>query len=265
VKVALSGDGGDELFVGYERYLAADVLARHWKLLRRLPRWLLQGTHPSGRLHKLGRLGDMARDWSALGVLALESIFTDDQIAELLGEPPPPPAPPPPDTPEVPPQRPGRSRNALATLRRADLAGYLPDDLLCKVDTASMAVALEVRCPYLDRDLATAVLETPIEQLIPGRSRKGLLRRIARAHLPATAIDRPKRGFAVPIGEWWRTDFGGLRGLLLDHLHSAEPFGPIRLERQPIRRLLDEHMSRRRDHSHRLFALLTLSIWAKGH
>jgi asparagine synthase (glutamine-hydrolysing) len=71
-------------------------------------------------------------------------------------------------------------------------------------------------------------------------------------------------GFAIPIGDWFRTDFGGLRGLLLDHLHSAEPFGPFQIQRSATRRLLHEHMSGHRDHGHRLFTLLTLSIWARS-
>jgi asparagine synthase (glutamine-hydrolysing) len=254
VKVALSGDGGDELFVGYERYFAANWLARHWRVLRRIPQWLLHRTDPKTFMHKLGRLGEMARHYEDLGAMATESIFNAEQIAEALGE-------------NLPPSvddDAGSDESALAALRRADLGGYLPDDLLCKVDTASMAVGLEVRCPYLDRDLADAIIAAPIDRLIPGRRRKGLLRTIARAHLPASAVDRPKMGFAIPIGDWFRTDFCGMRGLLLDHLHSAEPFGPFQIQRSAIRRLLHEHMSGHRDHGHRLFSLLTLSIWARS-
>jgi asparagine synthase (glutamine-hydrolysing) len=262
VKVALSGDGGDELFVGYERYMAADLLARYWKVLQKIPRWLLRRTHPRSRLHKLGRLGEMARDFDSLGVLATESIFTNEQIADLLDEPPPAPLPPPSESERG--AGPGDRYGAMSALRRADLRAYLPDDLLCKVDAASMAVALEVRCPLLDRDLADALVAAPIGSLIPGRKRKGLLRRIARAHLPASVVERPKMGFAVPIGHWFRTDFGGLRGLLLDHLHSGDPFGPIRLQPLAVHRLLDEHMTGRRDHGQRLFGLLTLSIWARS-
>jgi asparagine synthase (glutamine-hydrolysing) len=251
VKVALSGDGGDELFVGYERYLAAGPLARQHGLLKLLPAGLLQRAHPRSLLHKMGRLGAMARDFPELGVLATEAIFTEPMIAELLGEPPPRPQP---DK--------TTDDSPLAALRRADLTGYLPDDLLCKVDTASMAVALEVRCPYLDRDLVRRALSAPLGALIPGRRRKALLRSIARKHLPASVVDRPKMGFAVPIGQWFRADFGGLRGLLLDQLHAVEPFGPIPLQRKPVRRMLDEHMAGTFDHGQRLFALLTLSIWA---
>ena len=251
VKVALSGDGGDELFVGYERYLAARLLARHWRLLRRIPSAFLR-LHPKSRLHKLGRLGGMARDYPTHGLLAAESIFTASQIDALLGDGP---------VTETPPEVGG---DALAALRRADLGGYLPGDLLRKVDTASMAVALEVRAPYLDRDLASALLAAPVKNLIPGGKRKGLLRRIARRHLPAEIVDRPKMGFAVPIGQWFRADVAGMRSLLLDHLHSVEPFGPVGLERRVIRRLIDEHMAAKRDHGHRLFTLLTLSIWARS-
>ena len=270
VTVALGGDGGDELFAGYERYLAAPKLARYAQWLSRIPARLGRRAHPKSRLAKLGRLGAMARDFPALGVLATESIFTQPQIDRLLGAAPP---------------EDGFSRDvaagdedtlddwlgvprwdagddAMAALRLADLAGYLPNDLLCKVDTASMAVALEVRCPYLDRDLATALLATPIHRLVPGGQRKGLLRRIARRHLPAEIVDRPKMGFAIPIGRWFHTDFGGMRTLLLDHLRSADPFGPIHLERREVRRLIQEHMSGECDHGQRLFALMTLSIWA---
>ena len=254
VKVAIAGDGGDELFVGYERYLAASPLRRfHW-LLSFLPSVLLLKAHPKSRLHKLGRLGDMARDYPSLGVLAMESIFTQTQIAQLLQLPSPP----------------GTgvggegSPDAIAALRDADIENYLPNDLLRKVDTASMACGLEVRCPFLDRDLARAVLAMPIEKLIPGGKRKGLLRRIARKYLPTEIVDRPKMGFAIPIGEWFRSDYGGMKALLLDHLQSTDPFGPIDLNRKAVQRFIDEHMSGKCDHSQRLFTLLTLSIWAKS-
>ncbi len=259
VKVALSGDGGDEMFIGYERYLAARMLEKRWRLLRNIPRWLLRRTHPRGVIHKIGRLGQMARDFPTFGVLSTESIFTRKQIEALLGGPMP-------NDPEqpCPPLAQGADQDGLAELRWADLTGYLPDDLLCKVDTASMAVALEVRCPYLDRDLARGAIAAPLGQLIPGGQRKGLLRRIARRHLPASEVDRPKQGFAIPIGQWFRTNYGGLRTLLLDHLHSTEPFGPIHLDRRAVRTLIDQHMSGSLDHGHRLFALLTLSMWARG-
>jgi len=254
VKVAIAGDGGDELFLGYERYSAARTLRAFRWLFSVIPSGPLYRFHPKTKLHKLGRLGDMARDFPFLGVMSMVSLFTRRQIQTLTGflsgmrdlE------------------EGGVKHDALRDLRYHDLVDYLPDDLLRKVDTASMAVALEVRCPFLDRDLAAAVLAMPIDELIPGGKRKGLLRNIARKYLPAEVVDRPKMGFAIPIGEWFRSDYGSMKTLLLDHLESAEPFGPISLNRRAVQRFIDEHMSGKRDHGQRLFALLTLSIWARS-
>ena len=100
-------------------------------------------------------------------------------------------------------------------------------------------------------------------EAMPRGRPKGLLRDIARKHLPRSVVDRSKMGFAIPIGQWFRNDFGGMRTLMLDHLRSADPLGPIPIERKPLRKLVDEHLENRRDHGQRLFALLTLSIWAR--
>jgi asparagine synthase (glutamine-hydrolysing) len=250
VKVALSGDGGDELFLGYERYQAAPLIQKHWKLLRLVPKALLYRSHPKSVIHKIGRLGDMARNYPRLGIHGMESIFPANEICELMStdfwvdwE----------DTPA----------EGLQQLRSFDVDEYLPNDLLTKVDTASMACGLEVRCPFLDRDLARAALSMPIDQLMPGGQRKGLLRNIARKYLPKEIVDRPKMGFAIPIGEWFRSDYGQMKTLLLDHLNSAEPFGPIQLNRKAVQRFIHEHISGKRDHGQRLFTLLTFSIWAR--
>ncbi len=256
VKVALAGDGGDELFVGYERYLGARQLQRHWRWLRSLPDAALHRTHPKSRFNKAGRLIEMARDYPTLGIATMESIFRGHEIEELTGLP---------MSGEMPPAE----RDALESLREFDLLNYLPNDLLRKTDTASMACGLEVRCPFLDRDLAAAVLAMPVDELIPNGERKGLLRRIARKYLPKECVDRPKMGFAIPIGEWFRHDDlphkgSGMKTLLLDHLNSAEPFGPIEFNRTAVQRFIDEHMAGKRDHGQRLFTLLTLSIWARS-
>jgi asparagine synthase (glutamine-hydrolysing) len=181
----------------------------------------------------------------------MESLFTQQQIAELLIA----------RTFDSPP-RVDPGFDPMQSLRLADLQHYLPDDLLLKVDTASMAVALEVRAPFLDRDLVRAVIAAPTWQLVPDGKRKGLLRAIAKKHLPAEIVDRPKQGFTIPFGEWLIRDFGGLRALLLDRLHRRDPFGPIHLNSNAVRRLVNEHLQGECDHTHRLFALLTLSIWA---
>ena len=112
---------------------------------------------------------------------------------------------------------------------------------------------------------------------MPRGQRKGLLRTIARKYLPAEIVDRPKMGFAIPIGEWFRSDYGGMRQLLYDHLESADPFpglaeAGVELNMDFVRRMLREHDAagekslnpwHGRDHSQRLYMLLVLSIWCR--
>jgi asparagine synthase (glutamine-hydrolysing) len=251
VKVALSGDGGDELFIGYERYLGARHVDRHQRALKWIPERIMRNAHPKSKRYLIGRLGQMARDMRRIGTLGIESIFFQDQITELLGVRP------------VAPARSAERSDPMQSLRRADCINYLPNDLLLKVDTASMAVGLEVRCPFLDRDLARLVLAAPTHQLVPKGQRKGLLRDIARKYLPADIVDRPKRGFAIPIGTWFRDDTGGMRTMLNERLRVSRPFGPFELRHAAVERFIDEHHAGTFDHSQRLFVLLTLAIWAQ--
>ena len=148
-----------------------------------------------------------------------------------------------------------------------DLEEYLPRDLMRKVDTASMAVGLEVRSPLLSRTVVSRACATPIDALMPRGQRKGLLRSVARRYLPDSIVDRPKQGFAIPIGNWFRTDFGGMKSLLLDVLNSTDPFPEsklgISINRRAVNRMVLEHMRCKRDHSQRLYMLMVLGIWAK--
>ncbi|HYD00491.1 MAG TPA: asparagine synthase (glutamine-hydrolyzing) [Phycisphaerales bacterium] len=257
VKVCLTGDGGDEMFVGYERHFGAQVLADRAGLLRRFPSSLLKLNHPKSRSSKLARLVDAAR---GDGYLDLVSIFPSRMLRSLLGRA---------ERPRHPIQRFGTTTNAVLY----DALVHLPNDLMRKSDTGSMAAALELRAPFLDHDLAELCLGATLDDLVPRGRRKGLLRAAARRHLPAPIVDRPKMGFAIPIGGWFRTDYGGLRTLLLDHMNSAEPFGPpslgIVLNMAFVRQMLDEHLGTgksglvTRDHSQRLYMLLVLSVWAR--
>jgi asparagine synthase (glutamine-hydrolysing) len=264
VRVALSGDGGDELFGGYDRYRAARLLARWKSWLSRVPVAPGLGLDPKSRRTRAARLLTAARN---LGYVDLTAIFPSPMLRALM------------------PQHAGASGLPCEVLvspeglapkdpLRLDFDTYLPGDLMMKVDTASMAVALEVRAPLLSQPIRDAALATPLETLMPGGRLKGLLRELAGRHLPADITRAPKRGFSIPLGDWFRSDFGKLRQLLLDHLTSSEPFGKsslgIDLHRPTIQRLLDEHLGMGScsrpmvDHSQRLYMLLTLSIWAKG-
>jgi asparagine synthase (glutamine-hydrolysing) len=247
VTVALSGDGADELFDGYARYRAAGLLRDWASLLALLPGSLLdQGGAPKSVRTRLARLADAARGWGYEDLLA---IFPARHWSRLTAAPAPACV----------------NRAALHDPSRDDLASYLPDDLLRKVDTASMHVALEVRAPFLAREFLDArpSSPTPLHQ-----GRKRLLRDLARRVLPPGLADAPKSGFAIPIGRWFRENFVGLGTLLrqrlldpaaFESIESALPFRPGAVES-----MLTEHDTGIRDHSQRLYHLLVLSIWAES-
>lgn len=266
VTVALSGDGGDEMFVGYDRYLAADRLPTSFRMMPSgwfslLPTSLLPRHDPKALSTRAARFIESA---GGLGYIDLVSIFPTRDLRRLA--------------PRVQPAQPHWAIHGTHNAIVWDVFNYLPDDLLRKTDTASMAVALEVRCPFLDPMLSHACLSAPFSDLMPHGQRKEMLRSIARVHLPGCDVDRPKMGFAIPIGEWFRTDYGGMRQLLMDHLTGPEPFGPDSLgisamiDMRFVHRMLREHDAagkssrwpwKGRDHSQRLYMLLVLSIWAK--
>ncbi|MGH7130800.1 MAG: asparagine synthase (glutamine-hydrolyzing) [Phycisphaerales bacterium] len=250
VTVALGGDGGDELFAGYNRYFAQRAMHRLRVLnpaLRALPAWSVRLLHGN-----LARVANAARNNGYHDIL---TIFRTPQLRELV---------------------PSRDLDAIlrdayaprpveSDARHDDFAHYLPEDLMRKVDTAAMAVALEVRAPLLSRSLVDAALGAPLSAVEAGEGRKGLLRQVARHLVPPQAVDRRKQGFGVPVGRWFRSDFGGMRTLLRDRLGSREPFGPpslgINIHLPKVRKLLDDHAAEHQDHGQRLYMLLVLSLW----
>jgi asparagine synthase (glutamine-hydrolysing) len=131
--------------------------------------------------------------------------------------------------------------------------------LLRKADRSSMAVALELRCPMLDTQVVDLAGHLPTSVLLPDGRAKGLLRRLAARHVPASIIDLPKRGFSVPIGQWFR----GVHCETLTEYLSDPTLEGLGLNNKEISRYILEHQNKRTDHSHRLFALLQLSIWGR--
>lgn len=267
VRVALAGDGGDELFLGYDRHGAISLLDR-MSVLPETRRQDLAALSLGGRApkSKLARAQRFLAAAGRFGYKELVAIFPTP-MCEQLGFTP----------------RPGDHWGMTMTsdddmtertARRFDLLFYLTEDLLRKSDTASMAVALEVRAPLLARGVAEPAINAPIANLMPRGVRKGLLKQVARRYLPDSIVDRPKMGFAIPIGEWFRSDYGGMRQLLHDHLESSQPFGdlPVEINMSFVKQMLAEHDAagetsinpwHGRDHSQRLYMLLVLSIWAR--
>jgi asparagine synthase (glutamine-hydrolysing) len=254
VKVALSGDGGDELFGGYERYRAMALGSRLKALgaLGRLAEPFSSG-HPKHRLTRAARFLSSLQLDEASRYDSYLRIFDDATINEL--------APGCLDFPlkdkewyEI------ALRNKTDPVEAAvacDRRNYLPDDLLTKVDRCSMLHGLEVRSPFMDHELVQFAAGLTSDQLIKGGPKR-MLREAFAADLPDFVFKRKKMGFAVPIGDWFR---GELRSMLRDHLFAADSFASQHFNRPVVERLVDEHEQERVDHSQRLYALLMLELW----
>ena len=261
VKVALSGEGGDELFGGYYTYVA-DLLAERVGGLARFARPLVDRLPSSNRKASLDyRVKRFAR---AADLPPLErhhawkEIFSADARAELTvrGS-------------SYDPVDLYRARFAetegaapLARLQDVDLGLYLVDDLLVKTDRASMAHSLEARVPYLDPQVADLALSLPDELKVRGFSKKVLLRNALAPLLPRSVTHGRKRGFSIPAAAWLR---GDLEPFARDTLSRSA------LERQGffrpkvVERLIDRHVSRAEDLSRQLWGLLAFTLWHEQH
>lgn len=251
-KVLLTGDGGDELFFGYERHQLTEFMSSWWflsPLARLIPDALIPGGHPKSRSSKLGRL---LRAIAGEGYADLTAIFPTQDRKRLITSP----------------AATQRLNTTLATAHGIwDQFHLLPDILLTKVDHASLAAGIESRAPFLASAIADVAGSLGREQRMPGNQRKGLLRAIARKHLPADIVDRPKMGFAIPVGEWFRSDYGNMGTALSDILASNDPFPAsvvgCEINLKYCRSIHQEHTVAVRDHSQRLYMLLVLGIWSR--
>jgi asparagine synthase (glutamine-hydrolysing) len=283
VTVALTGDAGDELFGGYDRYraLAFTEVFHH---LPTVPRRLLGGTmvrvlpqtaHSKTRLRGLQRLFEHINEPAESRYLgwmitfdeaARMMLYSDAQLdllassaAGLLDQAEADPA-----------SYLGRAfgaaghRDRVTRAMVADLLTYLPGDLLVKVDLASMAHSLECRGPFLDHRVVELAMAMPVDRKIllrPGRS-KVLLKRAFPELLPPPIKTRRKMGFGVPISRWFRNELKQeLRDVLLDPVSFDRGlFRPAAVEA-----LINEHIDGKREHSYRLWALLMLELWFRRH
>jgi asparagine synthase (glutamine-hydrolysing) len=271
VTVALSGDGADELFAGYNRYR---VTAALWRRLARLPVPLraaaaralralppaawdrLRGLIPGARgytafgdkVHK----GAAALDSRDVNELFLRLVSTERDPLSLLA---------------------GGSEHATAlsrppsmlagidavpTMMALDALVYLPDDIMAKVDRASMSVSLETRAPYLDHGVYAYAWSLPLECKLRDGQTKWVLRRLAERHVPRELIERPKSGFSIPIDAWLR---GPLRAWAETLLDAAVLRRDGLLRPEPVRQLWIEHLSGRRNHAASLWNLLMFQEW----
>jgi len=264
VTVALSGDGGDELFAGYNRYLMA---GKSWPHIERVPRPIraavgaLLGAIPSGLTDTLvGRLPGappqpglkLSKAASVLGLDAeglyrrLVSQIPDPSLHIAADDP-------------LPPAAPSTVLGLIDRMRFNDTTSYLPDDILQKVDRASMAVALEIRPPFLDHRVVEFAWRLPGRFLIREGRSKWLLRNVLDRYVPPALLERPKMGFGIPLAQWLR---GPLREWAGD-LIEASNYGGGLLSPAPARRLWAEHVGGSRDHAYQLWTLLMFEAWRR--
>ena len=271
VTVALTGDGGDELFAGYNRYVTAPQL---WQQLRRLPQPLRSaigsplsrlssqfwngavGLLPGRRRPHLG--GKIQKGLRVAGSVhnldELYSSFLDEWSLEKS------------------PVRGGEEAGpgwdmeigdeAPDTLRMmyCDAVSYLPGDILCKVDRASMAVGLETRVPYLDHRVAELAARIPLHMKVRGGRGKHILRELLYREVPRELFDRPKVGFAIPVGEWIK---GPLRPWAEELLDASRMAGEGWFDPAIVQRRWRDHLSGRRDSTPALWAVLMFQSWLR--
>jgi len=261
VKVALSGEGGDELFGGYYTY-AADLLADRVAPLARLARPLVERLPSSSakasfdykakRFVRAAHLPPLERHhgW--------KEIFSPDLRAELTG-----------GGASFDPVDVYRARYAqtegadpLARLQDVDFGIYLVDDLLVKTDRASMAHSLEARVPFLDSVVTNFAFTLPAKHKVRGLSKKVLLRKAAEPLLPREVVHGRKRGFSIPAAAWLRGELEPFARVTLssDTLRRQGFFRP-----EPVGRLLDEHVAGAQDWSRQLWGLLAFTLWHERH
>ncbi|NOT62093.1 MAG: asparagine synthase (glutamine-hydrolyzing) [Acidobacteria bacterium] len=267
VSAVLTGDGGDELFAGYERYARHQARNRYERLPKAarqnfvlpLSAALPQVTpgknflrnialDPAARYvdslalfsrqQKRGLLGAHAALW-------LGNYVSDSAFINLFNAP---------DTT-------ASIANNIERMLYLDSKTYLPGDLMAKVNRMSAAHSLETRAPFLDHELIEFAQRIPASLKLNGTSSKYILRQAAKGLVPEVIIQRPKKGFSVPLAAWFQ---GELKGLLYDTLTDQRTRDRSLLNQSSIRSLMNEHQIGRRDHSRQLWSLLTLELWLRA-
>lgn len=267
VTVALSGDGADELFAGYDRYRAVKLAAafdylprpvrllfasRFWQRIpasveqksfrRRLKRFLdALGEDPQRRYLNWINIFDHSRRREIYSDYMLEQLGDADAASFLESA-----------YAECP------SRDFVTQTTCADVLTYLPCDILAKVDIASMAYGLESRSPFLDHNVAELAAWMPLKFKRRGKQGKQILLDTFGDLLPDSIQNRPKMGFGVPLDSWFRNE---LKPLLFDVLLDRKSLDRGWFRPETVQRLVDEHVTARWDHSYRLWNLLILELW----
>ncbi len=260
VTVALSGDGGDEVFAGYERFAAmlwTERLPRPLLSLgKSLSRLLPAPGHAKSKRRRIKRFFEKTDLPLMERYLEWNSFFTRDEISALLSTPP-----------KVDVARTfeecfdeAADCSLLRQLLYLNFKTYLLDDLLVKTDRMSMAHGLEVRCPYLDTRLIEWAATLPDSHKIRGPHLKFILKRAYRGLLPKEILSRGKMGFGVPLGYWMRNE---LKAFSHDMLLGSSAKNSELLDRATVEKYLLEHQKGLQDHGQKIWALLSLELWLR--
>ncbi len=266
VTVALNGDGGDECFAGYERYAGMSIAQKYAFLPGALRNGLianvvnaLPGLDARPNLRKARRFVTAASMPPVECYLRWVSAFDEEMKQNLYSD---------------------SFRHETANFRSAgilepwfasangagivdaalltDTMTYLPNDLLVKMDIASMTVSLEARSPFLDHHLMEFAASLPENLKLRRMKKKYLLKRVLKKLVPTENLRRSKMGFGVPIGHWFR---GAMQPFLRETLLSEKALSRGLFKPEMVRKIIDQHVTRRIDHSHRLWTLLMLELW----
>ncbi len=267
VTVALNGDGGDEAFAGYERYVANELSVFYGRIprpirehvlpalaamlpettnqkdpLRRFKRFVLAQNAPPARRYA---------SWLTFVDETMKRTLYSDDFASRVSQ-----------------TDPTRRFEELYTREErvssldrvlsADVEMYLPDDLLVKMDIATMIHSLEARSPFLDHQFAEFVARLPVHYKLRGRSRKYILKKALHKHLPRRILERGKYGFGAPVGRWFKSEIRDIAGETLTDPHTLSRGI---LSPKGVAWLLDTHASGKINHGYRIWQLLMLELW----
>jgi asparagine synthase (glutamine-hydrolysing) len=268
VTVALNGDGGDECFAGYERYAAMNLAQRYNNLvpgavrngvvgnvLKALPEFSSRG-NPLGKAKRflgaatLGPVQRYLRWVSAFDEAAKSALYSDDFRHQTSGY----------STIDIikPWFAKANGSGIVDASLLTDTMTYLPNDLLVKMDIASMTVSLEARSPFLDHHFMEFAATLPEHLKLRRMTTKYLLKKVLKDLVPTENLTRAKMGFGVPIGHWFR---GSMQAFLRETVLSDKALGRGLFDRDKVKQIVDQHTSGRMNHEHRLWSLLMLELW----